>query len=97
MSGDRGAAFEALKGAEGPARNDMSYSVNVVIGLAALGETDAVFDWLENALARGYSAWRFISEYNQLFAPRRSHPRFVDITTRMRQTGSDRRRDRGTS
>jgi serine/threonine-protein kinase len=95
MSGDRPVAFEALKPAEGPARNDFAFSVDVAIGLAALGETDAALDWLENALARGYSAWRFISEHHQAFAPLRSDSRFADVTTRMRQACSDRRREIG--
>ncbi len=67
LRGDRAAALAALvPKVEDAARADMQYSWSVAQAFALLGESDRAVDWLENAVARGFSNYPLIAERDPL-------------------------------
>ena len=85
MRDDRYAAFAVLDGGLATVAKTSTYhGAKVALGLAAIGETEAAVDWLENALERGFYAHELLTK-SHLAAALASEPRFAGILARMRE------------
>jgi len=49
-----------------------------------IGDTERAFDWLDNAVNRGFFNYRMLAEYDPYLAPLRNDARFTDIVERAR-------------
>lgn len=50
-----------------------------------MGDHEGAIDWLERAVARGFSNHRFLGESSPFLAPLRGHPRFESLLERARE------------
>jgi eukaryotic-like serine/threonine-protein kinase len=79
LSGDRAAVQRALTADTElfrAALTDEWYPNFIAACLAMVGDHDGAIDWLERAVAWGFSNHRFLGEYSPFLAPLRGHPRF---------------------
>jgi len=66
------------------ARADLQDSSWVAEAYALAGESDLAIEWLEHSVARGYSAWEYLANYDRLLGNLRSDARFAAILERAR-------------
>jgi hypothetical protein len=67
------------------AKTDEWYPNFIAACLAMVGDYEGALDWLECAVAWGFSNHRFLGEYNPVLAPLRGHPRFERLLERARE------------
>ncbi|HEX9189162.1 MAG TPA: winged helix-turn-helix domain-containing protein [Vicinamibacteria bacterium] len=67
------------------ARHGVHYSWQVASLLARLGEHDAAFDWLENAVGRGFVNYPLLRYHDPFLATLRTVPRFDRLMQRVRR------------
>jgi len=85
MRDDRDAALAVLEdGLAAVARTSVYHGAKIALGLAAIGETEAAVDWLENALRRGFYAHELVTK-PKLDKGLASEPKFMAILARMRE------------
>ena len=66
------------------ARRDLIYSYYMMVIYAVADEREQAFDWLENAVSRGWINYPYLSEYDPFLAKFRSDPRFQKLMVRVR-------------
>ena len=67
------------RGLEETARRDPDLSFWLADVYAAVGEEERAFEWLENAVDRGFSNYPFLSEHDPLLTRLRGTERFAEI------------------
>lgn len=69
---------------ETTARRDPQWSWHLAAGYAAIGHDQPALDWLENAVGKGFSNYRMLSEYDPYLARLHNSERFKSIIKRAR-------------
>jgi len=85
QKGDRGKVREALEANPAlveAANTDEWYPNFIAACLAMVGDREGAIDWLERAVAWGYSNTRFLRELSPFLAPLRGLPRFEALLER---------------
>jgi TolB-like protein/predicted Ser/Thr protein kinase len=65
-------------------RRDALYSLDVSECYAMLDEREQAFDWLENAVNRGFINYPYLNEYDPFLAKLRGDPRFQKLMVRVK-------------
>ena len=77
--------LDANAGLQEAAKTDEWYSNFIAACLAMVGEHETAIDWLERAVAWGFSNHRFLGEYSPFLAPLRGDARFEALLERARE------------
>jgi tetratricopeptide (TPR) repeat protein len=88
LSGDRDELQQALAGDSEllrSAKTDEWYPNFIAACHAMVGDYEGAMDWLERALAFGFSNHRFLGEYSPFLAPLRGIPRFERLLEQARE------------
>ncbi len=67
------------------AKTDEWFPNFIAACLAHVGDKDGALEWLERAIAWGFSNHRFLSEHSRFLAPLRGDPRFEALIERARE------------
>jgi hypothetical protein len=67
------------------AKTDEWFPNAIATCLSCVGDVDGALEWLERAIAWGFSNDRFLSEHNRYHVPLRGDPRFETLLKRARK------------
>jgi hypothetical protein len=88
MEGDRRRVQELLTEntrLQEAAKTDEWFPNFIAACLTHVGNNDGALEWLERAIAWGFSNHRFLSEHSRFLAPLRGDPRFEALMERARE------------
>lgn len=86
LAGDRAGTFAAVTpDLVEAARVDWQYSWEVASGYALVGASDQALDWLQNAVTRGFTNYRFLSVHDPMLASLRGDARFHALMAEARK------------
>jgi len=88
LSGDRRGVRELLASntlLQEAAKTDEWFPNFIAACLARVGDNDGALEWLERAIAWGFSNHRFLSEHSRFLAPLRNEPRFQALIERAKE------------
>jgi tetratricopeptide (TPR) repeat protein len=86
LQGKKSDALECVtEEVKGTARRDPEYSWEIAIGYAMIGEADQAFDWLDNAVDRGFINYPFLSEHDRFLDSMREQDRFKHLMARVKR------------
>jgi len=92
LEGDRRLVQELLTAntrLQEAAKTDEWFPNFIAACLALVGDNDGALEWLERAIAWGFSNHRFLSEHSRFLVPLRGNPHFQTLMDRARQKQLD--------